>query len=125
MPDNISAAAIALAFAAGGSLRNYKTTPLMSNAEGPEAMRKAATCGYKPVPTPASAAAVPRPRPKQQAIHKTRPVDGCQAVERKARTVFAQAEISPHSSVTLRTWRPYAPAHPLRSPDSSGSFRNA
>src|SRR5947207_15661793 len=57
MPDNVSAAAIALAFAAGGSLRNCQTTALMSNAEGLEAMRKAATCGYKPVAAAASGAA--------------------------------------------------------------------
>src|SRR6201998_4691400 len=43
MPDNVSAAAIALASAAGGSLRTCQTTTLMSNAEGLEAMRKAAT----------------------------------------------------------------------------------
>ena len=49
MPDSVSAAAIALAFAAGGSLRSCQTTPLMSVAEGLDAMRKAATCGYKPV----------------------------------------------------------------------------
>src|SRR6202158_4239178 len=49
MPVHVSAAAIGLAFAAGGSLRNCQTTALMSNAEGLEAMRKAATCGYKPV----------------------------------------------------------------------------
>jgi uncharacterized protein with GYD domain len=49
MPDSVSAAAIALAFAAGGSLRSCQTTPLMSAAEGLDAMRKAATCGYKPV----------------------------------------------------------------------------
>ena len=61
MPDNVSAAAMAVAFAAGGSLRNYKTTALLSNAEGLEAMRKAATCGYRPVQAAASAAAVPRP----------------------------------------------------------------
>jgi uncharacterized protein with GYD domain len=48
MPDNVSAAAIALAFAAGGSLRNCTTTPLLTAAEGLDAMRKAATCGYKP-----------------------------------------------------------------------------
>ena len=57
MPDNVSAAAIALAFAAGGSLRTCQTTTLMSNAEGLEAMRKAATCGYKPVAAAASGAA--------------------------------------------------------------------
>ena len=56
MPDSISAAAIALAFAAGGSLRSCQTTPLMSAAEGLDAMRKAATCGYKPVAAGVAAA---------------------------------------------------------------------
>ena len=56
MPDNVSAAAIALAFAAGGALRNCQTTPLMTNAEALDAMRKAGTCGYKPVATTAAAA---------------------------------------------------------------------
>ena len=59
MPENVSAAALSLAATAGGSLRTCRTTPLMSNAEGMEAMRKAATCGYKPVQAAASAAAVP------------------------------------------------------------------
>jgi uncharacterized protein with GYD domain len=57
MPDNISAAAIALAFAAGGALRNCQTTLPMTAAEALDAMRKAATCGYKPVTASASAAA--------------------------------------------------------------------
>ena len=56
MPDNVSAAAIALAFAAGGSLRSCQTTALMTNAEAMEAMRKAGTCGYKPVPAGAASA---------------------------------------------------------------------
>jgi uncharacterized protein with GYD domain len=57
MPDNVSAAAIAMAFAAGGALRNCQTTALMSAAEALDAMRKAGTCGYKPVTATASAAA--------------------------------------------------------------------
>jgi len=57
MPDNVSAAAIALAFAGGGSLRDFQTTALMTTAEGLDAMRKASTCGYKPVGAAASAAA--------------------------------------------------------------------
>jgi len=56
MPDNISAAAIALAFAAGGSLRSCTTTPLLTTAEALDAMRKAATCGYKPLQAAAGAA---------------------------------------------------------------------
>ncbi|HEY6264584.1 MAG TPA: GYD domain-containing protein [Candidatus Acidoferrum sp.] len=55
MPDNVSAAAVALAFTAGGALRNAKTTPLMTAAEGLEAMKKAATCGYKPIAAAATA----------------------------------------------------------------------
>lgn len=47
MPDNVSAAAIALAFAAGGALRNCRTTVLLSTADAVEAMRKAGTSGYK------------------------------------------------------------------------------
>jgi uncharacterized protein with GYD domain len=56
MPDNVSAAAIALAFAAGGSLRHCSTTPLLTTAEALDAMRKAATCGYKPLQAAAGAA---------------------------------------------------------------------
>ena len=57
MPDTVSAAAIALAFGAGGSLREWQTTALLSNAEGIEAMRKAGTCGYNPVQAATNAAA--------------------------------------------------------------------
>jgi uncharacterized protein with GYD domain len=60
MPDNVSAAAIAMAFAAGGAVRNSQTTALMTVAEALDAMRKAGTCGYKPVTAAASAAAAPR-----------------------------------------------------------------
>jgi uncharacterized protein with GYD domain len=57
MPDSVSAAAIALAFAAGGALRNCQTTPLLTAAEALDAMRKASTCGYRAITAPASAAA--------------------------------------------------------------------
>lgn len=57
MPDNISAAAIAIAFAAGGAVASIQTTPLMTAAQAVEAMRKAATCGYKSVVSGAGAAA--------------------------------------------------------------------
>ena len=49
MPDNVSAAAFALAIAAGGSLKAVKTTPLLSMEEALSAMKKAGTSGYKPV----------------------------------------------------------------------------
>lgn len=48
MPDNVSAAAFALAVAAGGAFKSHKTTPLMSMEEGVEAMRKAGGTGYRP-----------------------------------------------------------------------------
>jgi len=57
MPDAVSAAAIAIAFAAGGSCKAVKTTPLLTTAEGIEALRKAAESGYRPVSAAASAAA--------------------------------------------------------------------
>jgi len=47
LPDNVSAAAIAIAFAGGGTCRNVKTTPLLSPAEALEAMKKAAGSGYR------------------------------------------------------------------------------
>ena len=49
MPDNASAAALAMAVAAGGACKDVKTTPLLSLAEGLEAMKKAGNSGYKPV----------------------------------------------------------------------------
>jgi len=47
MPDNVSAAALAIAAAAGGACKSIKTTPLMDATEGMEALRKAATSGYR------------------------------------------------------------------------------
>jgi uncharacterized protein with GYD domain len=58
MPDNVSAAAIAIAFAAGGSIKNEKTTPLMTSAEALEAIKKAGSTGYRAVMAAAGAAAV-------------------------------------------------------------------
>ncbi len=49
MPDNVSAAAWALATAAGGALKSVKTTPLLSVEEGLEALRKAPESGYKSI----------------------------------------------------------------------------
>jgi uncharacterized protein with GYD domain len=56
MPDNVTAAAISLAFAAGGACRTSQTTALMTAAEAMEAMRKAQSCGYKPITASAAAA---------------------------------------------------------------------
>jgi uncharacterized protein with GYD domain len=49
MPDNVTAAAFALAIAAGGSCTDVKTTPLLSLEEGISALKKAGTSGYKPI----------------------------------------------------------------------------
>ena len=49
MPDNVSAAALAIAASAGGACKAIKTTPLMSIQEGLEAMKKAASSGYRAV----------------------------------------------------------------------------
>lgn len=48
MPDNVSAAAFAMAAAAGAACKNVKTTPLLSIEEAKTAMQKAGTSGYKP-----------------------------------------------------------------------------
>jgi uncharacterized protein with GYD domain len=48
MPDNVSAAAFSLAVAAGGAFKAHTTTPLMTMADGVEAMRKASQAGYQP-----------------------------------------------------------------------------
>ena len=48
MPDNLSAAALALAFSAGGAFKSVKTTPLMEIKDGVEALKKAAGAGYQP-----------------------------------------------------------------------------
>ena len=55
MPDSVSAAAFSMAVAAGGACRSVKTTPLLSTEEAVSAMKKAATCGYKPVTQTAAA----------------------------------------------------------------------
>ena len=47
MPNNVNAAAIAIAFAAGGACKNVQTTPLLSTAEALEAVKKAKECGYR------------------------------------------------------------------------------
>jgi uncharacterized protein with GYD domain len=48
-PDDTSMAAVSVAIAAGGAVRNAKTTRLLSGAEYVEALRKASSIAYKPV----------------------------------------------------------------------------
>jgi len=49
MPDNVSAAAFAMAISAGGACKHVKTTALLRIEEGMDAMKKAGNTGYKPV----------------------------------------------------------------------------
>jgi uncharacterized protein with GYD domain len=49
MPDNVTAAAFAIALSAGGACKAVKTTPLLTLAEAMTAMKKSTTTGYKPV----------------------------------------------------------------------------
>ncbi len=51
MPNNVTAAALALAAAAGGSCKTVKTTPLLSIREAMTALKKAGASGYKPIAT--------------------------------------------------------------------------
>jgi uncharacterized protein with GYD domain len=46
MPNPSSAAALSMAFAAGGAVKTSKTTPLMTFDEGIEALRKAKDAEY-------------------------------------------------------------------------------
>ena len=48
LPDNVSAAAISIAFAGGGACKAVQTTPLMSPEEAVQAFKKAGECGYRP-----------------------------------------------------------------------------
>jgi uncharacterized protein with GYD domain len=56
LPDNVSAAAIAIAFAAGGACKSVHTTPLISPEEAVQAVRKAGESGYRPATAPSRAA---------------------------------------------------------------------
>jgi uncharacterized protein with GYD domain len=56
MPDNVSAAGIAIAFAGGGACKSVQTTPLMSAEEAIQALKKANESGYRALPTTAKAA---------------------------------------------------------------------
>jgi uncharacterized protein with GYD domain len=51
MPDNASAAALSIAAAAGGALRNIRTWPLLTLEEGVAAMQKASQSAYEPPPS--------------------------------------------------------------------------
>jgi uncharacterized protein with GYD domain len=48
LPDNVTAAALGMCIAAGGSVTSVKTTPLISGGEALEALRRAAAAGYRP-----------------------------------------------------------------------------
>ncbi len=47
LPDNVSAAALAMAVGGSPGISSYKTTPLLTMDEAIEAMRKASGTGYR------------------------------------------------------------------------------
>lgn len=49
MPNNVSAAAMALAVGGGGAVTKTLTTPLLTVEEGMAALKKAGTSGYTPL----------------------------------------------------------------------------
>jgi uncharacterized protein with GYD domain len=49
MPNNVAAASLALAVAAGGSCKSVKTTPLLTVEEGATALKKAGKSSYRPI----------------------------------------------------------------------------
>jgi uncharacterized protein with GYD domain len=51
LPDNVTAAALAMAVAAGRAIRSVKTTPLMTFEDGIEALKKAKEAEYAPPPS--------------------------------------------------------------------------
>jgi len=57
MPSSVDAAALAIAFAAGGACKNVQTTPLLTVEEAMEAMKKAKESGYRPLAAPVARAA--------------------------------------------------------------------
>ena len=48
LPNNVNAAAVSMAAAAGGALKSGKTTPLLKFSEGVSALKKASRAGYRP-----------------------------------------------------------------------------
>ena len=54
MPTNVDVTALAIAFAAGGTCKSVKTTPLLTITDAVEAMKKAGECGYLPATSVAS-----------------------------------------------------------------------
>lgn len=57
MPDNVSAAALAIAFSGGGACKSVQTTPLLNQQEALSALKKAGESGYRPVTASSARAA--------------------------------------------------------------------
>lgn len=51
MPDAVSAAALSMAVSSGGAVKSTKTMPLLTFAEGLEALKKARSAEYAAPPT--------------------------------------------------------------------------
>ncbi len=48
LPDNVTAAAMAMAIGSSGAMTAYRTTPLITAADAKKAMKKAGGVGYQP-----------------------------------------------------------------------------
>jgi uncharacterized protein with GYD domain len=71
-PDNVSVAGLAMDFAAGGSIKDMKTTPLISWEDGVKAMRKAGKISYTPYRPASKAARKPARKPARRAAARKR-----------------------------------------------------
>jgi uncharacterized protein with GYD domain len=60
LPDDITAAAMAIAVSAGGSVKSIKTTPLLTAQGALDALRRAGNVGYEP-PTATPPSVTPMP----------------------------------------------------------------
>ena len=59
LPDDITAAAMAIAVSAGGSVKAIKTTPLLTAQGALDALRRAGSAGYEPPASPATVTPMP------------------------------------------------------------------
>jgi uncharacterized protein with GYD domain len=83
-PDNVSVAGLAVDFAGGGSIKDVKTTPLISWEDGVRAMRKAGNITYTPYrPAAKKTAARKRPAARRRPVARKRTVARRRTVARK------------------------------------------
>jgi uncharacterized protein with GYD domain len=83
-PDNVSVAGLAVDFAGGGSIKDVKTTPLISWEDGVKAMRRAGSIAYTPYqPGAKRTTARKRPAARKRAAARKRLAARKRTVARK------------------------------------------